>query len=92
MLKSLGEESAAKQYYVSQFQDEAEDNTKLEKIAQYLRDRYGCKKFSEQDMQKGKWLDQWSKLYPNPTRNVLFQTFVYVGEHAAARALIYSQG
>ena len=67
--------------------EKIEDNAKLEKISQYLRDRYGCKKFSEQEMQKGKWLDQWSELYPNPTRRVLYQALIYVGEHAAARSL-----
>ena len=90
----LGGESAAKEYGCSLLQDEVEDNTKLEKIAQYLRDRYGCKRFSEQDMQKNKWLDQWSELYPNPTRTVLYQALIYVGEHAAARSLLpsHSQG
>ena len=72
------------------FENEIEDITKLEKIAQYLRDRYGCKKFSEQEMQKGQWLDQWSELYPNPTRTVLYQALIYVGEHAAARSLLTS--
>ena len=90
----LGGESAAKEYDCSLLQNEVEDNTKLEKIAQYLRDRYGCKKFSEQDMQKNKWLDQWSELYPNPTKTVLYQALIYVGEHAAARSLLpsHSQG
>ena len=67
--------------------EKIKDDTKLEKISQYLRDRYGCKKFSEQDMEKEKWLDQWSELYPNPTRRVLYQSLIYVGEHAAARSL-----
>ena len=91
---SLGDEIAAKPCDGSWFENEIEDSTKLEKIAQYLRDRYGCKKFSEQEMQKGQWLDQWSELYPNPTRTVLYQALIYVGEHAAARSLLpsHSQG
>ena len=72
------------------FEEKIEDNSKLVKIAQYLRDRYGCKKFAEQEMQKGKWLLQWSELYPNPTRRVLYQALIYVGEHAAARSLLHS--
>ena len=70
------------------------DNAKLEQIAQYLRDRYGHKRFSEQEMQKGQWLDQWSELYPNPTKTVVYQALIYVGEHAAARSLLlsHSQG
>ena len=91
-LHSLGKESAARLYDVSWFENEIEDNTKLEKIAQYLSDRYGCKKFAEQDMQKEKWLAQWSEFYPNPTRNILYQALIYVGEHASARALLPSQG
>ena len=87
---SLGKEITAKPYDVSWFDNEIEDNTKLGKIAQYLRDRYGCKKFSEQEMQKGQWLDQWCELYPNPTRTVLYQALIYVGEHAAARSLLTS--
>ena len=76
------------------FQSKIEDNAKLEKIAQYLRDRDGCKKFSEREIQKGEWLDQWSELYPNPTRRVLYQALIYIGEHAAARSLLpsHSQG
>ena len=90
MLNTLGEESSAKRYDASWFDNKIEDNTKLEKIAQYLRDRYGCKKFAEQEIQKGQWLDQWSELYPNPTRTVLYQALIYIGEHAAARSLLPS--
>ena len=78
------------------FQSKIEDIAKLEKIAQYLRERDGCKKFSEREIQKGEWLDQWSELYPNPTRRVLYQALIYIGEHAAARSLLpshsHSQG
>jgi hypothetical protein len=71
-----------------------EDVTKLVKIAQYLRDRYGCKKISEQKMESGAWLDQWCELYPNPTRTVVYQALIYIGENAAARSLLpsHSQG
>ena len=70
-------------------ENKMEDNTKLEKLAKYLRYRYECKRFSEQGMQSGnKWLDQLYELYPNPTKTVLYQALIYVGEHAAARSLL----
>ena len=81
----LGEENIVKWDYVSW---KVGDTTKREKIAKYLRDRYACKKFSEQKLQKERWLDQWSELYPSPTKTVLYQALIYVGEHAAARSLL----
>ena len=87
-------ENIVTRYDFRWFENIIKDTTKLEKLARYLRDRYKCKKFSEQDMQSGKWLDQWSELYPSPTRTVVYQALIYVGEHAAARSLLpsHSQG
>ena len=91
----LGEESILPQNDERYHQIERiiEDKTKFEKLAQYLRDR-DCPKIStkypEQEMQK-KWLREWSELYPNPTRTVLYQALIHVGEHAAARSLLLSQ-
>ena len=95
MYTFLGEDSVLSRGDINWvFQSKIEDSAKLEKIAQYLRDRYGCKKFSEREIQMGEWLDQWSELYPNPTRRVLYQALIYIGEHAAARSLLpsHSQG
>ena len=89
-MSTLGDENST-QDGIKWLENNPDDSTKLEKIAHYLRDRYGCKKFSEQDMQNGEWLDQWSELYPNPTRTVMYQALIYVGEHAAARSLLSSQ-
>ena len=72
------------------FENKIEDKSKLKKIALYMRDRYSHIKYSEQEMEKGKWLDQWSKLYPNPTKMFLYQALIYVGEYAAARSLLPS--
>ena len=50
---------------------------------------------SEQEIHSGEeWVDLWVKWYPNPTKTVMYQALIYVGEHAAARLLLpsYSHG
>ena len=76
------------------FKSRIENKSKLELIGLYLNDRtfQNC---SEQEIHsRAEWVDLWVKWYPNPTKTVMYQALIYVGEHAAARSLLpsYSQG
>ena len=90
----LGEENVVTQADMDCLKSRIEDKTKLKYIALYIRERHYCQKLSGQSSQEGRWLDEWSKFYPNPTRTVLYQALIYVGEHAIARSLLplHSQG
>ena len=66
-----------------------------EEIGSYMKDRHAQNKFQEikagckdSKQQRRRMWEDWQKVYPKVSRVVLYQSLLYVRQHAVARKVV----